>query len=288
MRFDQLTKQPHQVAHAHIVEGADLNKVVESCLRFTSLMLCSKRALDDDTPCGHCQSCHLFSANNHPDLLSIGKEGLSVGVDEVRSIATFFSQKPHIAGRQIVLIYNADKMTESAANAVLKTLEEPTDNSFILLMSENRHNHVATILSRCQVWAIDIDHNVDLKSKFSEIPDYVVGFAAGVESKLVRWREEGDIEHFTAMYQTFIQWLKGQASADEFVEVAAKHAELNAFLLYLIERRIRQLMLKNVGQKAIDAHSKLAQYRLSRKEFHNLGAQVALLTFIQELEYLIR
>ncbi|MBU2880949.1 hypothetical protein KO525_15680 [Psychrosphaera sp. B3R10] len=288
MNLKQLALQPQQLAHAHIIEGADLPKVVESCLQFTALMLCSKRPLSSDTPCGQCQSCKLFAANNHPDLLSIGQEGLSVGVDEVRSIATFFSQKPHIAGRQIVLIYNADKMTESAANAVLKTLEEPTDNSFILLMSENRHNQVATILSRCQVWAIDIDQNTDLKVKFSDIPDYVVGYAAGVESKLERWREDGDIEHFTAMYQTFIRWLKGQATADEFVEVSGKHAELNTFLLYLIERRIRQLMLKNVGQKAIDGHTKLTQYRLSRKEFHNLGAQVALITFIQELEYLIR
>lgn len=280
MNFELLASQTERLAHAHIVESTDVTLAINAVQGFSALILCLKRDNNATSPCGQCQSCMLYQASNHPDLLEIGREGASVGVDEVRSISTFLSKTPHIAGRQLVIVYNADKMTESAANAVLKTLEEPSPNSYILLISGNKHNQVATIRSRCQVWSIDAAEG----SLNQEVPNYVLGYAAGAMNKINLWLEQEVIEHFESTYKVFIQWLKGQQSAASLVEQVQTHNEMVPFLLYLLERRIRQLLLKNIGGKVQAADQQVTKFLSRLAEFRNQGQQVALMSLLLELE----
>lgn len=103
------------------------------------------------TACGYCKTCKLHRADNYPDHMTLSTDKSTLGVDAVRGVSAFFEKTSHIGHAKTALIPEADKMTISAANALLKTLEEPTDNSYIILTTEQRANLLATIVSRCQV-----------------------------------------------------------------------------------------------------------------------------------------
>ncbi|MBW8192605.1 DNA polymerase III subunit delta' [Neiella marina] len=100
--------------------------------------------------CGQCRSCLLVRAGSHPDFLNLQTEGASIGVDIVRKAIATLSETAHQQGARVVLIEHAEIMTEAAANALLKTLEEPGQNAFLLLSAANAGQLVATITSRCQ------------------------------------------------------------------------------------------------------------------------------------------
>lgn len=101
------------------------------------------------TPCGQCKSCYLNQANTHPDKRVISVEGQSIGVDEIRSVSDFMSQSAAQNGAKVVVINDCHKMTTAAANALLKTLEEPSQRRYLLLTTSELAQLPATILSRC-------------------------------------------------------------------------------------------------------------------------------------------
>jgi len=86
---------------------------------------------------------------NNPDILKIG-EG-SWTIKEIRQIKHFFSQKPFSHANKIAIIFDADKMGPPAQNALLKTLEEPGPNNFLILTTAKPQALLPTILSRCQL-----------------------------------------------------------------------------------------------------------------------------------------
>ena len=101
-------------------------------------------------PCGHCKTCKLFTGGNYPDHLTLSTDKATIGVDEVRNLSHFFEKTAHIGHAKTALVTQADRMTISAANALLKTLEEPTSNSFIILTTDRADTLLPTIISRCQ------------------------------------------------------------------------------------------------------------------------------------------
>lgn len=90
----------------------------------------------------------------HPDLRWLAPEGGVIKIDAVRRTIDFLLQTPQLAGRKIAVIQDADKMNLNAANALLKTLEEPPEESFLALTTGNAGRLLATIRSRCQRVAI--------------------------------------------------------------------------------------------------------------------------------------
>lgn len=103
-----------------------------------------------EQPCGQCKSCNLFQQQTHPDSIAVELLGASIGVDQIRKVSRFFEKTAQLGTNQVVIIQNADKMTESAANALLKTLEEPTTHSFIILLVNDEQRLIPTIVSRCR------------------------------------------------------------------------------------------------------------------------------------------
>ena len=111
----------------------------------------------DNAPCGHCHACHLMAAHSHPDFhVLASQEGKDIGVDQVRAINEVVSQHAQQNGNKLVYIQDAERLTEAAANALLKTLEEPRPNTYFLLQTEPSSSLLATIYSRCQVWNVPL------------------------------------------------------------------------------------------------------------------------------------
>lgn len=105
-----------------------------------------------DFACDQCRSCQLFDLGNHPDFMRVEIEEKSkvIKVDRIRELIAKLNQTSQCNGYQIAIIDPAEAMNRAAANAFLKTLEEPTGKVLLLLVSHQIGNLPATVLSRCQ------------------------------------------------------------------------------------------------------------------------------------------
>lgn len=102
--------------------------------------------------CGRCRQCELVAASSHPDVRVFSPEkSRMIRVDQVRSLSEFAVSSPQVAERKVAIIDRADQLNINAANALLKTLEEPAPDFVLLLLQENGRPVLPTIRSRCQV-----------------------------------------------------------------------------------------------------------------------------------------
>jgi DNA polymerase-3 subunit delta' len=108
--------------------------------------------------CGHCSSCRSVLSGGHPDVRSIVPEGLSIGVNEMRAVVGMSARRPSLGRWQVVVIEDADRLTEGAANALLKAIEEPADRTIFLLCAPSTHPEdvIVTIRSRCRLVSLRI------------------------------------------------------------------------------------------------------------------------------------
>ena len=146
--------------HALLIQGpAGLGKS-SFALQLAQLLLCKAR--QGDTVCGQCQSCLLNAASTHPDL-HVVESDKQIGVDQIRDAIKKLLSSAHLSGAKVLIIYHAHTMTESSANALLKTLEEPTANTYLLLATDKPERILPTIKSRCEKLALplpDLDSTV--------------------------------------------------------------------------------------------------------------------------------
>jgi DNA polymerase III subunit delta' len=117
------------------------------------LALCDRGAA---TPCGVCVSCQLHIAGNHPDLKRVGliEDKKQILVEDVRTLIGELTLKSFRGGRKVAIIDPADALNSSGANALLKTLEEPSGAALLLLTAARLDRLPATIASRCQRLAL--------------------------------------------------------------------------------------------------------------------------------------
>ncbi len=139
--------------HALLIQGPSGLGKSSFALQLAQLLLCKAR--QGDKVCGQCQSCLLNAATTHPDLHVVGSEK-QIGVDQIRDAIKKLVSSAHMSGAKVLIIYHAHTMTESSANALLKTLEEPTGNTFLLLTTDKPERILPTIKSRCEKLALPL------------------------------------------------------------------------------------------------------------------------------------
>ena len=112
----------------------------------------------DTEPCGVCHSCKLFAANTHPDFHRVAplEEGKQIGVDAIRQCNRWAVETSQLAGQRVIMIEHADALGEAAANALLKTLEEPPSGCQFVLTAQSLDNLLPTINSRCNKWRLAV------------------------------------------------------------------------------------------------------------------------------------
>jgi DNA polymerase-3 subunit delta' len=140
-----------QLPHALLLTGKEGIGKRDFALSFAHALLCSSPQ-DDGAACGHCKSCLLIAAGSHPDLMLVEpeEEGKAIKVGQVRQVIDFMSLTSQYGQYKIVVISPAEQMNINASNSLLKTLEEPTANSILLLETSQPGLLPATVRSRCQ------------------------------------------------------------------------------------------------------------------------------------------
>jgi DNA polymerase-3 subunit delta' len=145
----------NRVAHAYLFHGDDRIGKRLLALRLAQALLCETLAPDQEPEsCGACRACRQVDARTHPDFMVIEPDreqaNPQIKIELIRDIEHQMIYRPLIGDRKICLIDDADRMTIGAANALLKTLEEPPDHSLFVLVSSRPFALPATIRSRCQ------------------------------------------------------------------------------------------------------------------------------------------
>lgn len=148
IRSFQISLRQGLVAHAHLFSGPEgLGKKLFA-FGLAKAVNCLK---GNDDFCGCCDSCLRMDKGNHPDIFFLEPDGQSIKIDQMRSFQSSIRYRPFMAKRRVCIIDQAEVMTVSAANALLKTLEEPPGEMMLILITSNLDVILPTIRSRCQV-----------------------------------------------------------------------------------------------------------------------------------------
>ena len=137
------------MTHAWLFTGPPGSGRSVAARAFAAALQCTSSG----TGCGACQGCRTTLAGTHPDVRQVVPEGLSISVAEMRALVAGASRRPSAGRWQVLLIEDADRLTEGAANALLKAVEEPPPRTVFLLCAPSDHPEdiAVTLRSRCRL-----------------------------------------------------------------------------------------------------------------------------------------
>lgn len=215
-----------QHAHAYLLHGpAGIGKRALAERLMARLLCLRPNGLD---ACGQCKSCHLLAAGTHPDNFVLEPEEADkpIKVDQVRELVEFVVQTAQLGGRKVVLLEPAEAMNLNAANALLKSLEEPSGNTVLLLISHQPSRLLPTIKSRCVQQACPLPGQAEslvwlagaLPEASAEERAELLTLAAGSPLAALRLQEQGVREQRAQVVDGVKKLLKQQATPSQLAE----------------------------------------------------------------------
>jgi len=155
----QRMRQSKRLPHALLLYGPEGTGKRVFARSLAGSLLCQQVA-EDGSACGQCSQCRLVAAGTHPDFSVLvptppketksKKPTLHIRIDAIRELSSKLASTSQMQGYRVVVIETADRLVMQAANALLKTLEEPGADTMIILATSNPHRLPITIRSRCQ------------------------------------------------------------------------------------------------------------------------------------------
>ena len=179
--------------HALLIHGPRGIGKHALALNFAQALLCEVRT-EDALACGACPGCRYVQAGQHPDLLRLElimldpedgtlKTVETISIDRIRALTDFIQLTSHRQQAKVAVIAPAERMHPAAANALLKTLEEPPPGTYLILVSDHPGRVPATILSRCRKLAAPLpapaEARIWLAAQGVALPDLALAQAAG-------------------------------------------------------------------------------------------------------------
>ena len=192
-----------KLAHALMIEGPAGTGKASFANAVVARLLCLEAG---DTACGHCRSCQLIKGKAHPDFFDLQPEEDSevIKVDQVRALIGKLNLTTSISARKVACIHPAERMNAAAANALLKSLEEPAGDAVLVLVSDNPGRLPVTIRSRCQAITVNQQDNglvADwLENRSGRSRGQVMEAlqaAGGSPLRAVRFLDGNELENFT-------------------------------------------------------------------------------------------
>lgn len=238
--FKQLIalKDAGKLAHAYLFGGQQgLGKLLLA-KHFSHFLLCTNPQGNES--CGECRECQLLAAGTHPDLKVIQPvDSKEIKIDQIRETINFFSQTSQRGGYKIIIIEPAESLNINSANALLKVLEEPTDNTLLILVSHQPALLMATIRSRCHIKKFNrpaVEISIDwLESKnVRTSAKELLRIANNIPLRALHFADEDALHDRTVLHSVLESLLLGKMNIAE----AADQCES-----YSLEDNIEALML---------------------------------------------
>lgn len=136
-----------RVHHAHLFSGPEGVGKRRTALAWATRLLCARPL--GSAACGACPSCLKLKAGMHPDLILVEPDGRSIKIEQVRAVTAATLYQPNEGRWRVIIIEQSELFGEAAANALLKTLEEPGGSTVFVLLSASPHRLLTTVRSRC-------------------------------------------------------------------------------------------------------------------------------------------
>jgi DNA polymerase-3 subunit delta' len=252
-------------------------------------------AARDGLACGACPSCHWLSQGNHPDYREIVPEAAEedaegedaapgkpekaksvvIKIDQIRAIADFVSLSTHRAGYRVLVLHPAEAMQPAAANALLKTLEEPPAHTLIVLVSDQPSRLLATIRSRCRLLALGAPAAEEalawLRAEGVAQPDVALAAAGGAPLLARDLAQPAEAELRTRI----LNQLARPGGADALLFAASVERGMVGRLVYWMQTWVHDLVLVRLSGE-IRHHRDFAAALQSRARSSDMEALFAL------------
>jgi len=291
----QIAAARQRLAHAYLFHGEEAIGKRTTALAFAQALLCERTSSDVELDsCGQCRSCHHISVRTHPDYFLVEPDRElatpQIKIEQIREIEQQIVYRPLAADRKVCMIDDADRLTIGAANALLKTLEEPPDHSLFFLITSRPASLPATIRSRCQALRFatpartDVEAALILKREMpppdarflAMISEGRLGEALSTDLKTVRSQQQELVElvspNFLGSVTNVLTAAESLAKADRVPET-----------LSWIARWIRDLIIVRLGG---DREQLLCVDHVSALERDARQASIdALLDLLRDIEH---
>jgi DNA polymerase-3 subunit delta' len=248
-------KQANSLSHAYLFCGpSSVGKTAFATL-FARSLLCES---ESNTPCEVCESCKLFLSGNNPDFILLDSPDL-VSVEEIRELISSLELSPYKSKYKVVVIANFERMTVQGVNSFLKTLEEPTKSTKIILTATNKKNLLPTIVSRTQIVNFGfveneeiekfITENYDLDYKdINEIINLVSGRIGEAKNFIENWDEYCQLKEISNEMLRLIN-TGDIIERFTFAEKVSKDKDWLKRLLSFSELKLRKLIISDIAQE---------------------------------------
>lgn len=287
-----------RVAHAYLFYGAESIGKKQSALLFAQAVNCDRDyGPGGPEACGACRSCQQIENRTHPDFILIEPDqelaNPQIKIEQVRELEEQIVYRPLLGRRKICVIDDADRLTQGAANALLKTLEEPTAHSLFLLISSRPAALPATVRSRCQGIRFVPPARTQVEAALitkRELPPADARFLAIATEARIGQALQAEVATFRAQQDEFcrlmslpsLQSVTAVLTAAEALHKSDRAQET----LEWIEQWIRDLILVGVGA---DPDSLLNLERLPELQEATKGLRLdLLLDLLTEIESIQR
>jgi DNA polymerase-3 subunit delta' len=214
LRLSQQFEQG-KLPHAVLIQGLEGSGKQDLANWLINLILCQRPVSSPVEPdshnnishaCGQCKTCLLANNHNYPDHMLLASNDKSLGVDDIRRSNMFLQKTAHIGKSKTILIPQAQMMTVAAANALLKTLEEPCANSYIVLLANDLDTLLPTVISRCSLYNIKPQVGQALLAQINSSVDHC-NTAYINTSQLAELTDKDTLQAFELFNQSYLNFI---------------------------------------------------------------------------------
>lgn len=280
-----------RLAHAYLFEGDQGVGKHELSLWLAKRLFCTQ--VVDNEPCHKCNNCLRIAAGEHPNLWQIKPDGQSIKVDQIRQLQQEFVRSGFESRLQFFTISHADKMNASAANSLLKFLEEPAGSFVAILETDSPGKILPTIQSRCQILHFAPLNTQALVAKLVQtgIGTESATLLAALTNSYQKAVEISQEEWFNEAKAAVSQWYLYLANNDlmAFVYVQkklttlAKEKERQQLLLQMLMQHFRQARSKLLNGDVLALKENTRRIELLLEAEQKLGANVSFQNVCEQL-----
>ncbi len=276
-----------QVPHAILLNSAKGLGKFELARHMAHIALCEGLSQDGSQggTCGRCSACELFKVGNHPDFRLIRAEKNTIKVEQIRKLSKDIRLSATKGQYRAVVIENAEQMNKSAANALLKTLEEPPDKVVLILTTSEMGRLLPTIKSRCVKMNIAVPcHNESIvwlsslsnKSEAEIVTSLVLANFSPLVAKTII--QEGSLSHVKQMLADLQSLINGQKTV---LEISKTWLSEELFIYLPLMASYFVNLMKYNNQLVVSDHAQYLSFQFDLSQVSDLNNK--LLEFIRNI-----